>query len=525
LRRGSEREVALEGYNLGAVKTHIAGQASQGREDTVVLRPETPRGAAFNEVELALGDDPEIEATGANTGVAAAQTITLPVTVNGRIEAPPKTGPIAHYYRFRAGKGQRVILEVKARRLGSQLDSLVEVLDAQGKPLERATVRATWETFLVLRDHGSADRGMRIQSWNGLNVGDYLMVGHEIVRVEEVPDGPDEDTLMEAFGGQRRSFFGTTNEAHGIDRPVYKVQIHPPAAQFSPNGLPLVRLHYRNDDGGPGYGKDSLLDFTAPAEGDYLVRIRDVRGEGGAHHAYRLNLREPRPDFRLSVTPRNPNVPRGGTIPLTVTARRLDGYDGPIELSLVNLPPGLSATTNTIAAGQDAATLLLTAAADIRLEQAAPLEVRGSARVGTREVVHSANPDDHTKLIALAPKPDILMSAETKIVELAPGQTAEVKVRLTRQNGFAGRVPVQVRDLPARVRVTDSGLNGVLLNEDEQERTFTLWALPNAEPVEGIAYVAGLVETRSPQQNLFAATQPIVIRVKPKNQVTANSAR
>ena len=84
---------------------------------------------------------------------------------------------------------------------------------------------------------------------------------------------------------------------------MYKIQIHPPGTQFTPNGLPLVRVHARNDDGGPGFGKDSKLDFTAPADGEYIVRIRDVRASGSEDHAYRLNIREPRADFRLAVTP------------------------------------------------------------------------------------------------------------------------------------------------------------------------------------------------------------------------------
>ena len=83
----------------------------------------------------------------------------LPATVNGRIAAPRDKVPVAHYYRFRAKKGQKVMLEVSARRLGSELDSLVEVLDAQGVPVERATVRAVWETSLVLRDHDSVQPG------------------------------------------------------------------------------------------------------------------------------------------------------------------------------------------------------------------------------------------------------------------------------------------------------------------------------------------------------------------------------
>jgi hypothetical protein len=504
VKRGASAPVKLAGFNVPAELT-VEAKPSPRDPDAVLVRPKTPGGDAFTEVRIALGDDPEVEFTGAAAGLPLA----LPVTVNGRLDKAPE-----HFFKFPARKGQRVNIEVEARRLGSELDSEIEVLDANRKPIERATVRATWETSTVLRDHDSSLRGLRIQAWNVLNVGDHVMIGNEILRVEEVPDGPDEDMLVESFGGQRKALLGTSPEAHGVDRALYKVQIHPPGAKFSNNGLPLVRLHYRNDDGGPGYGKDSFLEFTAPADGDYFVRLRDVRAKSGEAFAYRLHVREPRPDFRLAVNPRNPNVPRGGTIPLTVTALRLEGYAGPIDLAVEGLPPGLKATANTIAPGQDSATILLTADAGAKLDQATPLEVTGKAAINGKTIAREANPEDRTKLIALAPAPDVRMRTLTKVIELEPGQSAEVKVAVTRQNGFAGRVPVEVRDLPLRVRVADSGLNGVLLNEDETERGFTLLALPNAAPVEGYIYLSGRVETRSPQQSSYAAPEPVLVRVK-----------
>ncbi len=508
LRRGTSAEIAIGGANLGVGKVKVEGKPSPGEEDAVVLRPETPDGPAFNELKLVLGTDPEVASANAGT-LAAAQALTLPVTINGRVAAGK-----SQYFKFTARKGQKVALEVMARRAGSEFDSHIDVLDAQGKPIERAVARAVWETSLVLRDHDSASRGLRVQAWNVLNVGDYLMAGNEILRVEEVPDGPDEDLQVESFGGQRRGQFGTTPEAHGVDRSLHRVQMHPAGAKFSPNGLPLMRLYYRNDDGGPGYGKDSFLDFTAPNDGEFFVHLRDVRGQGGNDYAYRLNVREPRPDFRLSITPRNPNIPRGGAIPLTVTAMRLEGYDGPIDVSLSGLPAGLRATKNIIGAGLESCTLVLTADESAKLDGAASFEVTGRASIGGRQVEHRANPEDRTKLVALAPNPDVLVTAATKVVELAPGETKEVTVRIVRKNGFAGRVPVEVRDLPSRVRVTDSGLNGVLLNEDETERSFKLWALPNAKPTEGYIYLSGRVETRSPQQNSYASVEPVLVRVK-----------
>jgi hypothetical protein len=516
-RRGSDRQIAVTGFNLGAASIAAKGTPSATDPDAVIFRPQAPSGQAFTELKLALGDDPEVEAAGSGQ----AQVVAPPVTVNGRLSAPGRE----HLFRFAAKKGQAVTIEVNARRLGSDLDSFVEVLDVKGQPVERLVARGVWETNLVLRDHDSQTRGLRIQSSSMLNNGDYVMVGNELLRVEEVPDGPDEDMIVDGFGGQRRSLFGSSSEAHGIDRAMYKVQLHPPGAQFTPNGLPLARFYYRNDDGGPGYGKDSFVDFVAPADGEYLVRLRDVRGMGGDTFAYRLNIREPRPGFKLAVSPRNPNIPAGGTIPLTVTALRLEGYEGPIEVSVGNLPAGLKATKNTIAAGQTDATILLSASPDAKLASAASFEVTGKATINGKQVTRAANPEDGLKLISLMTKPDILMHAVTKVVEIEAGKTADVLVKVTRQNGFAGRVPVEVRDLPYRVRVSDSGLNGVLIQEDESERSFRILALPNAEPVEGYIYISGRVETRSGQQNSYAATEPILVRVKPASRETRDLSR
>jgi hypothetical protein len=496
VRRGAGGEVAVRGYNL-ETKLRVAGKPDADAEDSIVLRPEH----AFDEIEVALGEEPELNAQGG--------PIPVPVTVNGRIA----TRGAQNDYRVQARKGEQLVLEVNARRLGSDLDSFLEVLDSKGNPIERAVVRPVWETSVTLRDHDSAGRGVRLSTWDGLHAGDYVMIGGEIIRVEALPLSPDNDTVFQAFGGQRLAFFDTTTEAHAIDSAAYKVQIHPPGTKLSPNGLPIAHLYYRNDDGGPGYGRDSVLHFTAPADGEYIVRIRDAEGLGGDHYAYRLTVRKPHPDFRLSITPRNPNVPIGGTVPVTVTAFRMDGFEGPIEVTLDALPAGLHAAPGVIAPGQTSTTIALTADAGAKLTAAVPLAVRGATEGG---LAHIASPEDHLKLIALMPAPDLLMTAETREVTLSPGSKAEITVSIARQGDFKGRVPVEVRNLPPYVRVLDVGLNGVLITEDQSRRSFTIEALPMAQPADQMIYVSGDVETRSNQQSSYAAPQPIRLRVTPK---------
>ncbi len=106
------------------------------------------------------------------------------------------------------------------------------------------------------------------------------------------------------------------------------------------------------------------------------------------------------------------------------------------------------------------------------------------------------------------------MTAETKEVEIQPGQQAQITVSVDRRNDFHGRVPVAVMNLPPGVKVIDVGLNGVLITEQENRRSFTIEALASAEPIEQKIYVAGVVETRSNLPSAYAAPQPIVLRVR-----------
>ncbi|MSV29552.1 MAG: hypothetical protein EXQ52_12540 [Bryobacterales bacterium] len=516
--RGKSSEVALKGYNLDAPNVRVKGDPSPEDERAQIIRPETKAGHAFNRVKLALGDDPEILSNGKNASVETAQSVALPAIVNGRMLAAENN------FRFKARKGERLVFDVGAARLGSPLDSLIEVLDAKGKPVERATVRCLIETNTVLRDHDSIQPGLRLQSPSGFAAGDYAMAGSEILQVEALPRTPDDDFRFVAFGGQRIAQFDTSSEAHAQDQAVYKVQIHPPGAKFASNGLPLVRLTYRNDDGGPGYGRDSRLRFTAPADGEYVLRIRDTRGLAGEDYAYRLSMRPALPDFQLAVTPKNPNVPAGGRIPITVTAQRMDDFDGPIDVSILDLPAGLEATKGVIGEGQVTTTLLLSARENVSLPRAAEFKVEGRAVYGERVMTHRANPEDRLKLISLMPKSDIQMNAETKQVTLQPGGTAEVHVSIKRNNEYGGRVPVEVRNLPPGVRVLDVGLNGVLINETEDRRSFILEALPSAKAIDQPIVVSGNVETRAAGQQSSFAGELIELKVKPKNEVRASSA-
>src|SRR5713226_4271876 len=88
LQKGKTAAIHLAGYNLGADKFDVKGEPSPEDMRAVIFRPAAPKGGpAFNRVKLALGNEPEVMATGKNATLAQAQALTVPVTVNGKLES------------------------------------------------------------------------------------------------------------------------------------------------------------------------------------------------------------------------------------------------------------------------------------------------------------------------------------------------------------------------------------------------------------------------------------------------------
>ena len=69
--------------------------------------------------------------------------------------------------------------------------------------MPRARLRAVWETTIDLRGRGSLDPGLRLLAWDELGRGDYVYVDRELIRVQELPKGPDEDVSFVSFRGRR----------------------------------------------------------------------------------------------------------------------------------------------------------------------------------------------------------------------------------------------------------------------------------------------------------------------------------
>lgn len=513
---GRPAEIKVKGVNLGGIhEVRVNPPKWADGWTTVPVQVKTAKGESLNIVSVAVDNDPQIYDKEPNNTPAEAQAITLPVTIDGDI----RSAPDGDYFRFTAKKGEHLTIEVAAARLGSPLDSVVEVLDSQGHPVPRALVRCLNETSLTLADRDSRTRGYRLVSRTGFHDNDYLMVGEELDQIQFIPDQPDADILLKGFGNLRVALLGTSPAAHYVTEPAYRAEILKPGAKFPPNGLPVFTIDYRNDDGGPGFGSDSRLDFVAPQDGQYLLHIKDVRGLKGPDFAYQLTVHDAVPDFTLTASPENPNIPRGGRMPVTVTADRMMGYHGPIQIRVVGLPKGVTASPADIPAGQEAATVILQSSANApQREIATAFKIEGRALVNGHEVVRVADSGEPLRVASIMPAPDLRIVAQPEQVILRPGQTAQVTLRVSRENGFKGRVPCDVANLPPGVRVVNVGLNGVLVHSNQSAQTFTLKAENWAKPIRQPIYVVGEVESNSPTKH---ASAPVILKVEGKQELAA----
>src|SRR5262249_57682553 len=120
-----------------------------------------------------------------------------------------------------------------------------------------------------------------------------------------------------------------------------------------------------------------------------------------------------------------------------VLEKRVDGFDGPIEVRVEGLPEGLSATTGTILPGSYGTVLSLACSADFKPGAGATgftWKVTGTAKVRGREVIKVADPEDLVSVISVASPPELTVAVEPQELTLEPGGEARVTVKVNRTN-------------------------------------------------------------------------------------------
>jgi hypothetical protein len=118
----------LSGWNLPAERLTMETKDKKPGTFLVSVRKD---GQLSNTVRFALEAHPQTSEIEPNDRFATAQTIELPMIVNGRID---RAGD-EDVYRFEARAGSQITAEVFARRLSSPLDSVLRLFDGGGRQL------------------------------------------------------------------------------------------------------------------------------------------------------------------------------------------------------------------------------------------------------------------------------------------------------------------------------------------------------------------------------------------------------
>jgi hypothetical protein len=118
--------------------------------------------------------------------------------------------------------------------------------------------------------------------------------------------------------------------------------------------------------------KDGKVDFKAPADGDYLVKINDMLSRGGVDYVYRVEsiVAPPTIDVTMGEMIRNDfqylkqfNIPQGSYYTMVVSTTRR-GVAGDLKFEMPKLPAGVTLETGVIPKSVSQFPILLKAAPD-----------------------------------------------------------------------------------------------------------------------------------------------------------------
>lgn len=485
-----ETDVELLGYNVQP-GTSVRVKACPKGEIEVPIDSEKFR--SRHPLKVIVNDIPELVEVEPNDSPAQAMSIPVPSVVDGRIwPSAQASSTDADLYQFEASTGQTLAIETDAARRGSPVDTKIEILHADGKPVEQIRLQAVRDSQITFRAIDSTTDDLRVENWQEMELNQYMYLQGEVCKIFRMPQGPDSGFQFYSIGGKRRDYFGTSGVAHALDEPASIVQPRSNSAKPEQNGLPLFTVYYVNDDDSDRkLGTDSRLLFRPTADGKYLVRVTDTRGHGGERFAYRLIVREAKPDFKVTLNGANPVVNAGSGKEISVAVERIDGFEDDIKVDVTGMPLGFSVSTPiVIQAGHLEAKGTINAALDASKPNetnAAMTKVTASAMINERDVTREVN---NLGKIQLGEKPKLFVALEpydekaTNFVERAlsdppleitvvPGQSIPAWLKVKR-NGHDDLVTFTVEGLPHGVIVDNIGLNGVLIPKGEDARQIFL---------------------------------------------------
>ncbi len=220
---------------------------------------------------------------------------------------------------------------------------------------------------------------------------------------------------------------------------------------MTPDGKVLAS----NDDAN---GKDAGLVFAPPADGDYVVRIRDLNSKGGETAVYYLEADWAMPDFSLRCDPDKTLIGPGTSMAWFVQVARSNGFTGAVKVDVKGLPRGVSVNPLTIPAAMNLGVLVLTADANAPRDMV-NIEIIGTGTEKELTLIRKSTPrqeiyfpgggrglfDVSMQTVSVTDPSDILKVEVTPArVKLKPGQEVKLEVTITRRPDYDKGVSLDV---------------------------------------------------------------------------------
>ncbi len=253
-----------------------------------------------------------------------------------------------------------------------------------------------------------------------------------------------------------------------------------------------------NDDAG---GPDSYLRWKAPADGEFILSIRDQLFRGGPTFAYRVELAQVKPKIAAYLPEMviNQNqerravvVPKGNRYASLVRVKRQD-IGGEIKLTATDLPPGVTVAAPNIDKSVDTVPVVFEAAPDAATTAKAftfkseltepPKDVTVASAIehsldisenGNQRPYYTIRTD--TLPVAIADEIPVKLEVEQPKVPLLQTGSLVLKVKAARKNDFKGPINIALLYTPPGL-----GTGGTApIKENESEGTLTVSANGNA---------------------------------------------
>jgi hypothetical protein len=392
-----------------------------------------------------VGDQRESAEAEPNDELAKAQHVDqLPVTINGQLD---KNGDV-DCYAIQLAPGQRLVASVQGRRLGSAIDPMLHLVDAEGNQVAYAQDGLGLDPLLVYEAPSAGTYVLRVSAFAFPPVADVRLAG-----------GKD--------GVYRLSL--TTG-------PFVRA-VHPSGVKRGQKST--VRLIGWNL---PSDRTD--IDATAtPAGVDHLF-IPVPGGEG----RLRVDVVDSTEVVRASGAASAPPVTAPANVSGTVASAAGDRFELATKkgerLSLIVRTVSTGSPLDAVLRIEDSAGKLLDSnddgagAGDPRLDWTAPAD--GVYRLVIHDL-YGRSGDDFLYCCSIQPPtPEVRATTDAEAYALVPGKSVPVKVNVARKNGHTAGLVVVAIALPAGVTATSAEIPA-----KGGEVTLTLSAAADAKPASG----------------------------------------